>query len=704
MLNCKIGDCFFVLNSSATERKPNRLIKEKSPYLLQHAYNPVNWYPWSNEAFQRAKEENKPVFVSIGYSTCHWCHVMEKECFDDNQVADLMNRTFICIKVDREERPDLDAAYMAVCQSMGRNCGWPLNVIMTPDKNPFFVASYIPKDNRYGTVGMLSLVPQIGDIWRTRKAEMESIGKEIKEQLAVQALEEPENLLDKNVLDNTFEQMFLRFDQENGGFGLAPKFPSPHNLLFLLRYANRTNEKNASMMVEKTLRSMRLGGIFDQVGLGFHRYSTDAQWLVPHFEKMLYDQALLSLAYLEAYQALSAPKFMITAKETIEYVLRDLASPEGGFYSAEDADSEGEEGKFYLWTLNEVKQATGKDADLAIKLFGVKAEGNYFEAPNGKTGKNILHLAMPLEQVASESNLTLDALIRKFGKITNSLFQVREKRVHPAKDDKVLVDWNGLMIAALARANQVLCDKKYLQAATKAADFILKEMKTSEGKIYHRYAKGEKAVNGFLDDYTYLVYGLIELYESSFEEKYLQSSIELTKTMIEQFWDEEKGGFFFTTKNADNSVPMLKQTYDGAMPSGNSIALYNLLRLARISGEAFFEVYANKLLKVFSNEVKSQPLGHTFMLAGLEFALGPTLNVVLVGDLSDKSTVSLLAAIRKEYLPNLTITLWTPEKTSTVPGVVYEKIDGQPTAYVCRDQTCMPPTNKIDKILELLKT
>jgi uncharacterized protein YyaL (SSP411 family) len=457
-------------------------------------------------------------------------------------------------------------------------------------------------------------------------------------------------------------------------------------------------------MVEKTLRAMRLGGVFDQVGLGFHRYSTDAQWLVPHFEKMLYDQALLTLAYLEAYKALGAPKFMVTAKETIEYVLRDLASPEGGFYSAEDADSEGEEGKFYLWTLNEVKQATGEDADLATKLFGVTAEGNYFDPSNGKTGKNILHLAMPLEQVASESNLTIDALIGKVGKITNLLFQVREKRIHPAKDDKVLVDWNGLMIAALAKANQVLSDKKYLQVATKTADFILKEMKTPEDRLFHRYAKGEKAVNGFLDDYSYLVYGLIELYESSFEEKYLESSIKLTKTMIEQFWDKEKGGFFITTKSADDSVPMLKQTYDGAMPSGNSVALYNLLRLARISGEASFEVYANKLLKVFSNEVNGQPLGHTFMLAGLEFALGPTFNVVLVGDLSDKSTFSLLAELRKEYLPNLTITLLKPERNSTFPGVVYEKIDGKPTAYVCRDQTCMPPTNKIDKMIELLKT
>jgi uncharacterized protein YyaL (SSP411 family) len=693
-------------NTSGTERKPNRLIKEKSPYLLQHAYNPVDWYPWSNEAFQRAKVEDKPVFVSIGYSTCHWCHVMEKECFDDPEVAQLMNRTFICIKVDREERPDLDAAYMAVCQSMGRNCGWPLNVIMTADKNPFFVASYIPKDNRYGSVGMVSLVPQIGEIWKTRKAELETMGKELKQQVGYQPEAETESQLDKSTLDNAYEQLFLRFDQENGGFGAAPKFPSPHNLLFLLRYWNRTKEKNAWTMVEKTLRAMRLGGIFDQIGFGFHRYSTDTQWLVPHFEKMLYDQALLALAYVEAYQASGAAKFKLTAKETLDYVLRDLVSGEGGFYSAEDADSEGEEGKFYLWIQKEIEQTLPQpNADLAIKLFEVKSEGNYIEQPKGRNGKNILHFAAPMEQLASESNLTIDELIVRLGKIRNTLFQIRERRVHPAKDDKILADWNGLMIAALARASQVLGEQRYLQAAAKAADFILKEMKTEDGMLYHRYAKGERAVLGFLDDYAYLVFGLLELYEAGFDEKYLQMSIDLTKIMIEQFWDEKNGGFFFTDKSADEAVPRLKQTYDGAAPSGNSVALFNLLRLARLSGESSLEDYAGKLLRAFSEEVKGQPLGHTFMLVGLEFALGPTFNVVLVGDPADKDTIAMLAALRKSYLPNLAVTIWKSEKAmSPVSGVVYEKIEGKPTAYVCHDQTCMPPTNNIEKMLELLKT
>jgi uncharacterized protein len=693
-------------DASKTERKTNRLINEKSPYLLQHAYNPVDWYPWSNEAFQRAKAEDKPVFVSIGYSTCHWCHVMEKECFDDDEVAQLMNQTFVCIKVDREERPDLDAAYMAVCQAMGRNCGWPLNVIMSPDKNPFFVASYIPKNNRYGSVGMVSLVPQIGEVWRTKRTELENIGKELKEQITTQVEAESVNQLDKNTLNDAYEQLFLRFDQENGGFGSAPKFPSPHNLLFLIRYWNKTKEKNAWSMVEKTLRAMRLGGIFDQIGFGFHRYSTDSGWLVPHFEKMLYDQALMALAYVDAYQVSSAAKFKLTAKETLDFVLRDLTSVEGGFYSAEDADSEGEEGKFFVWSQKEIEQALPReDADLAIKLFEVKPQGNYFEPPRGNNGKNILHFAVPLEQVASEFNLTIDELIVRLGRIRNTLFQIREKRVHPTKDDKILVDWNGLMVAALARASQVLSEPMYLQAATKATDFILKEMKSTDGLLYHRYAKGETAVLGFLDDYACMVFGLLELYEAGFDEKYLQMAVTLTNTMIEQFWDEKNSGFFFTNKSADEMVPRLKQTYDGAAPSGNSVALYNLLRLARLRGESSFEDYAEKLLKVFSEEVKGQPLGHTFMLVGLDFSLGPTFNVVLVGDPADKETVDMLAALRKNYLPNLTVTLWTPEKAkSATPGVVYDKIEDKPTVYVCRDQTCMPPTNKIEKMLELLKT
>ena len=682
-----------------TERKSNRLIHEKSPYLLQHAYNPVDWYPWSEEAFEKAKAVDKPVFVSIGYSSCHWCHVMEKECFDDDEVAELMNRTFISIKVDREERPDLDSAYMAVCQAMGRSCGWPLNVIMTPDKNPFFAASYIPKNSSLGMVGMVDLIPQIEDIWKKRRSNLEKLGIDIKSRLKNLEKRSVGEELGKDVLDDAYEELALSFDEQNSGFGGAPKFPTPHRLLFLLRYWSRTKEKPALTMVEKTLRAMRLGGIFDQVGFGFHRYSTDEEWLVPHFEKMLYDQALLALAYTEAFQAIGAGKFKVTAKEVLEYVLRDLTSPEGGFYAAEDADSEGEEGKFYVWTEKQIREALPhSDADLAVRLFGVEASGNYGEALRKRNGANILHLAEPLEQVAAELRLTLDQLILKLGKIQNLLFKAREKRVHPAKDDKILVDWNGLMIAALARASNVFGDPRYLQAAVKAADFILEKMRDENGTLYHRYAKGEKAIDGFLDDYAFLVWGLLEVHEASFEETYLQAAVELAKMMTKRFWDAENGGFYFTAETAENAVPRRKEAYDGALPSGNSVALLNLLRLAQLTGDPKQKELAGQLVKVFSEDVKRASAAHAFMLVGVGFAVGPAYNVILVGDLEEEGMKELLGALKAVYLPNVMFSLRTP----SADGLGYEKLEGKATAYVCRDQTCMPPTNEKDKMLKLL--
>ena len=475
-------------------------------------------------------------------------------------------------------------------------------------------------------------------------------------------------------------------------------FPHHTTCYFCCGTTSAQKRKTRLDMVEKTLRAMRLGGIFDQVGLGFHRYSTDAQWLVPHFEKMLYDQALLALAYVEAYQATGAAKFKITAKETLNYVLRDLTAPEGGFYSAEDADSEGEEGKFYVWTVEEIKQVLpAQDAELALKIFDVKPEGNYFEPPKGRNGKNILHFAKPIDQLSQENNLTMDQFIGRLGKIVSALFQAREKKIHPSKDDKVLVDWNGSMIAALARAGQVLGDAKYIEAAKKAADFLLKEMRTQNGKLYHRYAKGEKAVWGFLDDYANLTFGLIELYQAIFDETYLDTAVDLTKTMIAEFWDKENGGFYFTDANAEETIPRIKQTYDGATPSGNSVALLNLLKLARLSGDNSFEDYALKLIAAFSQEIKTQPLGHTFMLSGLDFSLGPNYNVVLVGQ-SPEDTKPMIEGLRKNYIPNLTVAFHKPEPAA-IGG--YE-LEGKPTAYVCRNQTCMPPTNSIEKMLQYL--
>ncbi|MCW4017522.1 MAG: thioredoxin domain-containing protein [Candidatus Bathyarchaeota archaeon] len=689
-------------SSTQNSRKPNRLINEKSPYLLQHAYNPVDWYPWSPEAFEKAKAENKPIFLSIGYASCHWCHVMEKECFEDQEVAQLLNSAFVCIKVDREERPDLDAAYMAVCQAMGKNCGWPLSILMTPRLNPFFAASYIPKTSGRGGVGMLELVPQVTQIWKMRGNHLEFVGAEIKSRLEALEKRTPDNERGKETLDEAFESLARNFDSEHGGFGVAPKFPRPHSLLFLLRYWKSSGEKEAVGMVEKTLRQMRLGGIFDQLGFGFHRYSTDAVWLVPHFEKMLYDQALLALAYTEAYQATGASKFKVTAKETLEYVLRDLASAEGGFYSSQDADSEGEEGKFYVWTKQEVVDVVKPaDADLATQLFGLSIEGNYFDAAVGqRNGRNILHLAVPLEEVAAAKGLTLDELIGRLGKIQRALFEARKSRVAPATDRKVLTDWNGLMIAALARAGYVFGESRFVEAAEKASDFLLTQMHDENGVLYHRNAGGERAVEGFLDDYACLAFGLIELYEATFKDSYLQAAVELIRKMNILFWDAKNGGFYFTSTKSESGMPKMKQIYDGAYPSGNSVALLNLLRLSSLANEPEFEERAHKLVKAFSLEAQSAPEAYTWLLAGVDFIVGPSQSVVLIGNLQEKDALEMVAALKKQYLPNMVVSLRDPAKA----GAGYEMLDGKATAYVCVNQTCMPPTNKVEKMLELLGT
>jgi uncharacterized protein len=685
-----------------TENKPNRLINEKSPYLLQHAYNPVNWYPWGKEALDKAKVEDRPIFLSIGYSTCHWCHVMEKECFEDGEVAKLLNDAFVCIKVDREERPDLDATYMQVCQSMGRSCGWPLNVLLTPRLNPFFAASYIPKTSDRGMTGMIDLVPQVMQIWKLQRNQLEMVGADIRSRVESLQKWTPEEELDKKDLDDAYEKFVMDFDDENGGFGSAPKFPVPHNLLFLLRYWKRTGEKNALVMVEKTLRQMRLGGIFDQVGFGFHRYSTDAVWLVPHFEKMLYDQALLALAYTEAHQATGAAKFKLTAQETLQYVMRDLATQEGAFMSAEDADSEGEEGKYYLWTLQELQTALQPgDVDLAVKLFDVRAEGNYFDAAmGGKNGKNILHLPKPVDQLAQELGLTVDALIVGLGRVQAALYAARKKRVPPSKDDKVLVDWNGLAIAALAKASQAFRDQRYLEAALKAADFILKHMRSEDGTLFHRYVKGERAVEGFLDDYAFLTWGLLEIYEANFQIQYLQAAQQLTKTIIGKFWDEKDGGFFFNATRDNAALPRIKQVYDGALPSGNSVAMLNLQRLGALTNESGHKEIVGKMSRAFSEEVKGAPWAHAFMLCAVDFAVGPICNVILIGALNEPGVEEMLAALRKSYLPNVVVSIQPP---SPLIGVGYEKLEGKATAYVCRDQMCLPPTNQISKMLQLLE-
>jgi len=706
-----------IINASEAKKmgKANRLINEKSPYLLQHADNPVNWYPWGEEAFEKARKENKPILLSIGYSTCHWCHVMEHESFEDPEVAKLMNETFISIKVDREERPDIDNIYMTVCQMISKgNCGWPLNVILTPDNKPFFAATYIPKQSRFGRIGMMELIPRINEIWNTQRDEVlksaNQITSALKRGLQYSDVQET-RILDESVLKNAYTQLSTNFDSIHGGFGSRPKFPTPHNYLFLLRYWKRSGDENARSMVEKSLQEMRHGGVYDHIGFGFHRYSTDPEWFSPHFEKMLYDQAMLAMAYIEAYQATGKKEYEQTAREIFTYVLRDMTDKGGGFYSAEDADSEGEEGKFYLWTDEEIKEILGKDqAELIINVFNVKDEGNFSEEASGrKTGNNILHLKKPVAEIASSLNVSEEELSKSIETSRERLFQVREKRIHPYKDDKILTDWNGLMIAALAKGAKAFNDPKYSEAASRAVDFILKNLRDNNGRLLHRYRDGEAGIMANIDDYAFLVWGLIELYEATFDTMYLQTALDLNNELIKHFWDVKNGGFYFTSDDGEELLVRQKEINDGAIPSGNSVAMLNLLRLGRITADTDFEEKAFQIGNVFSESVKRYPSGFTQFMVGLEFGIGPSYEVIIAGDSKAQDTKDMLQSLHKQFVPNKVVLFRSTEEGegSITQIAEYTKNhisqNGKATAYVCLNYECKLPTTDIEKMLELLK-
>jgi len=691
-------------------KQQNSLAFEKSPYLLQHAGNPVDWHPWAEEAFDRARKENKPIFLSIGYSTCHWCHVMAHESFEDPEVARLLNETFISIKVDREERPDIDMVYMTACQMMTGSGGWPLTIIMTPDKEPFFAATYIPKETRFGRVGMLELIPRIKDIWATRQTEALSSASQITTALQGTTLEAPGKELNDSELHLAYEQLAERFDERYGGFSQAPKFPTPHNLLFLLRYWRRTGNEKALQIVEKTLQAMRRGGIYDHVGFGFHRYSTDLQWLVPHFEKMLYDQALLAIACTEVYQATGREEYAQTAREIFTYILRDMTSPEGGFYSAEDADSEGEEGKFYLWTKDEIqKMLSAEEADLAVRVFNISGDGNFKDEVAGrKNGRNILHLTKSIDERASDLNISVPELQAKIAEVRQKLFAHREKRIHPHKDDKILTDWNGLMVAALAKGAQVFNEPEYASAARHAAGFILKHVHTSEGRLLHRYRDGEAALTANVGDYAFFVYGLLELYEATFDVNYLKAALELNEDFVRHFWDHDNGGFYFTADDGENLLIRQKEIYDGAIPSGNSVAMLNLLRLGRITASADFEEKAAKTGQAFYENVRQLPSAHTQLMVAVDFAAGPAYEVVIAGGSQANDTKRMLDAIRKLFVPNKIVILRptdqeSPEIDDIAPFTRYHSsIDGIATAYVCLNYNCRLPTTDIGSLPKLL--
>jgi uncharacterized protein YyaL (SSP411 family) len=686
---------------------PNRLINEKSPYLLQHAHNPVDWHPWSEKTFAKAGAENKPIFLSIGYSTCHWCHVMEKESFEDEEAAKYLNDTFICIKVDREERPDIDAVYMAACQMLTGRGGWPLNLFLTVDKKPFFAATYIPKNSRFGRAGLIDLCRQVKNVWTSQTTKVAESAASVADNLhrvfSFTSADEP----DESLLDLAYGQILRTYDAQRGGFEPAPKFPTAHRLLFLLRCFHRAGESKALEMVENTLTAMRLGGIWDHVGFGFHRYSTDNNWLLPHFEKMLYDQALIAIAYLETYQITKNPLFARTADEIFTYVLRDMTSSEGAFYSAEDADSEGEEGKFYVWNLNEFRETIDDGrSDMWERILRLSPEGNFKDESTGqKTGSNILHLTIPLNKWADRYGLNTDALESDWEKIRNRLFHTREKRIHPLKDDKILLDWNGLMIAALAFGARVLAKPRYAQAAEKAVQFILSKLKDAGGQLFHRFRDGELAVHAQASDYAFLIYGLISLYQATFDLTFAEDAVKLQASMIENFWDHGNGGFFTTGEKSVDLPVRPKELYDGAIPSANSVSFYNLLCLSRLTGNPKWEEKAQALLRAFSGTIKAQPTASTFFLTGLDFALRPGQEIVITGESEKDDVHRLLSTLNLYFAPNK-MTLVKSDQNSDrltrfagfTDGLAVVK--GETTAHLCKNGACTGSSSDMKTLLD----
>jgi uncharacterized protein YyaL (SSP411 family) len=692
------------MNTADNEKQSgrNRLASEKSPYLLQHASNPVDWYPWGDEAFERAKKEDKPVFVSIGYSACHWCHVMEEESFSDDEVAGILNKHYISVKVDREERPDIDNICMKACQAMTGGGGWPLTVVMTPDGKPFFAATYLPKTSRFGQLGLMVVLPRIAEVWTNQRDELVATGERMADFIADESIYGGGGELDSTAIESAFESFRSTFDEAKGGFGTAPKFPSPHNLTLLLRWWERSGNEDALRMVTRTLDEMRRGGIYDHLGYGFHRYSTDAQWLVPHFEKMLYDQAMLAIAYTECFQATGESRYAETVREIFQYVLSRMTDPGGGFYSAEDADSEGEEGKFYVWRPDEIKELLGEErGEVFNDYYGVTEKGHL-------EGNSVLHQSKTLKEAAAGAKISEEELSKQLAEDRGKLLKERNKRIPPFKDDKVLTDWNGLMIAALAAGGRTLGEASYIEAASKLADFILEHMRRPDGRLLHRYRDGEAAIPAFIDDYAFLVWGLVELYEAGFEIRYLEAALELTEEMIRLFLDAEKGGFFFTGSDGKQMLARSKEAYDGAIPSGNSVAALNLLRLGRMTGKSEYEKTASQLMKHFGELVSRAAAGFCQMLVALDFALGPSKEVVVAGDRDAIDTASLLRVLQTRFMPRKVVVLQPGgqdlgiiKKIAPYAGFM-TPIDGRAAAYVCENYVCNRPVTDTAELEKLL--
>ena len=684
-----------------TPKHTNRLIHETSPYLLQHAHNPVDWYPWGEAALTRAKQEQKPILLSIGYSACHWCHVMERESFENEEIAAVMNELFINIKVDREERPDLDEIYMNAVQIMTRQGGWPMTVFLTPDLKPFYGGTYYPPTDRYGRPGFPKVMHAVAEAFSGQHTQVLEQADQITAHLAQMS-----NVVDPNhrelteaLMTNAFQNYRSQFDSHHGGFGNAPKFPPSMGLPFLLRYWHHSGNVNALEMVELTLEKMARGGMYDQLGGGFHRYSTDAHWLVPHFEKMLYDNAQLVVAYFEAYQATQKPFYRDVATETLDYVRREMYDAEnGGFYSTQDADSEGVEGKFFVWEPNDVEDIIGEEnAEIFCEYYDITPQGNF-------EGENILHVQTPPDIFARKLRMEVSELEALLTDGKQKLFEAREKRIKPGLDDKILTSWNGIMIRGMAMGYQLTGKPEYLEACEKSAEFVLTTLSQDNGLLLRTYRDGKSHLNAYLEDYSYFISGLIALYEASFEPRWLTEAERLAHIMIDQFGDDAGDGFFFTGKAHETLIVQSKSAYDGATPSGVSMAIHSLLRLAKHLNNSEFHDKTVETLSLYFQQMERMPSGSGQLLCELAFLLSTPKEIAIVGTKGDAKTDAMLAALHSTYQPNKIVALSESADGQTLPLLTGKtQIDNAATAYVCENYVCQAPTTDVEAFVELLR-
>jgi uncharacterized protein YyaL (SSP411 family) len=677
----------------------NNLINETSPYLLQHAHNPVDWYPWGETALKKAREENKPILLSIGYSACHWCHVMEHESFEDEEIAQLMNENFVNIKVDREERPDLDQIYMSAVQMMTGHGGWPMTMFLTPDGVPFYGGTYFPPEDRYNIPGFPRILLSVAEAYRSQQDQVASTATTMLGELRrVGLAEASRELLTTEILDGAFRRISSNYDRTNGGFGGAPKFPPAMNLEFFLNTWHRTGSTEALEMVQHSARKMAEGGMYDQLGGGFHRYSVDARWLVPHFEKMLYDNALLSRFYLHLYQVTRDPQARRVTEETLDYVVREMTDADGGFYSSQDADSEGEEGKFFVWSRADILRVLGEaDGKLFCDFFNVTEGGNF-------EGENILNITSSLENVATRHNLSVEQLQAVIVNGRQKLFDLREQRIKPGRDEKVLTAWNGLMLASFAEASATLDRSDYLRVAEANARFLLNRLQ-KDGLMLRTYKDGAAKLNAYLEDYACLIHGLISLYEATGTLMWIEAAVSLADKMIEQFWDENDGAFFFTGKSHEQLIVRSKEFMDNATPSGNSIATLSLLRLGLLTGNEDYRRRATAVLRLMADQIRRYPSAFGFALGALDFYLDSPLEVVIVGS-AEPLLDDLLRALRQTYLPNRVIALCSrdhEQAAALVPLFIGRNtLATQPTAFVCRANTCRTPAHTPGELLNQL--